>query len=277
MLSAAGASVTAIVRAATVADQPELFVLERSAGPAVTGPVRAVASLTQGDAVDVLWITTKATQLPVALVAIESARPRAVVPLLNGIDHIAVLEHTFGSNAVIPATIAVEAEKIAPGRFRQGSPFVNLVIAERGRAVMAKSATMLARFGVDVRFEPDDTTLLWRKLAVLAPFALATSAARKPIGFIREDPAWRARYDTAVREVVSVARAAGASVDDEAQSRFLERAPSGMTSSMLKDIEAGRKPELDAIAGAVIRAADAHGIAVPTVRDLALRVDAIHS
>jgi 2-dehydropantoate 2-reductase len=232
-----------------------------------------VASLKQGEEVDVLWITTKATQLQDALVSVKSARPRAVVPLLNGIDHIAVLEQIFGSNVVIPATIAVEAEKIAPGRFRQSSPFVNLAIAERGRQVLSKSTAVLGRFGVDIRFEPNDVTLMWKKLAVLAPFALVTAAARKPIGFIRDEPSWRARYEAAVRDVVSVARAAGASIDDEPQQAFIQRAPATMTSSMYKDIMAGRKPELDAIAGAVIRAADKYGIAVPMVRELAARVE----
>jgi 2-dehydropantoate 2-reductase len=272
MLSAGGESVIAVVRPETIAEQPKIFTLERSGAPELSGPVRSVTSLTKDDAVGALWITTKATQLQEALASVKSTRPRAVVPLLNGIDHIAELKKTFGSDAVIPATIAVEAEKLAPGRFRQASPFANLVIAERGRAALAKDVAVLERFGVDVRFDPDDVTLLWRKLSFLAPFALVTSASRQPIGFVRDDPAWRERYSQAVREVVSVARAAGAKLDDKAQQAFIDRAPAGMTSSMLKDLNAGRKPELDAIAGAVTRAAEQHAIAVPTVRDLASRI-----
>lgn len=272
MLSAGGENVTAVVRPETVAGQPNMFTLHRSTGMTLSGPVRWVASLAKDDAVDVLWITTKATQLLDALAAVEIAHPRAVVPLLNGIDHIAVLERTFGSKSVIPATIAVEAEKIGRGEFRQLSPFVNLAIAERGRPLLTSSVAVLARFGVEARFETDDIILLWRKLTFLAPFALATAASRKPIGLIREDSEWRARYETAIREVLSVARAEGATLDGDAQRAFMERAPAAMTSSMLKDIVAGRKPELDAIAGAVIRAAAKHGIAVPTVIDLAARI-----
>jgi len=55
--------------------------------------------------------------------------PRCIVPLLNGVDHVEVLRAHFGRDRVLPATIAVEAEKIAPGRFVQRSPFVNLNLA----------------------------------------------------------------------------------------------------------------------------------------------------
>ena len=51
-------------------------------------------------------------------------------------DHVEVLGAHFGRDRVLPATIAVEAEKIAPGRFVQRSPFVNLNLAASGEPIL---------------------------------------------------------------------------------------------------------------------------------------------
>jgi 2-dehydropantoate 2-reductase len=268
ILSAGGEDVVAVVRPAAVSTTPSRFELDRGAAGVVSGTVSVVAALAEGDAAEVLWVATKATQLREALDSVRFARPRAVVPLLNGIDHIAELRARFGE-AVVPATIAVGVEKAAPGRFVESSAFASIDVAERGRAVLSESAEIFRRFGVTVRFDADETTLLWRKLAVIAPLALTTSAALQPIGFVRDDPAWRARLEAAVVEVAAVARAAGANVPGENARMLLFAAPPILKSSMLRDLEAGRPPEIDAIAGAVIRASERHGVPVDTIRSLA--------
>ena len=70
---------------------------------------------------DVLWITTKTYQLEDALQSIVNVPP-AIMPLLNGMDHIAVLRARYGDDRIIPATIAVEAERTADGHYVQRSP-----------------------------------------------------------------------------------------------------------------------------------------------------------
>ncbi len=270
LLSAGGHSVTAVVRS----DPHEHMdvSLERPDGAIVRGSVRSVTAL-DGE-IDVLWVTPKATQLRDALRAVSSLRPRLVVPLLNGIDHMPVLRDAFGSDAVVPATISVETEKLAPGRFRQSSPFINLTLAQNAKAVLAAATQTLAGFGVDVRYIDDEQTLLWSKLVFLAPLALTTSAAGEPLGYVRETPEWRERLETAVREVAAVALACGASVEAHGALELIGRAKPGMRSSMQKDVEAGREPELDAIGGTILRAARAHGIPVPTIEDLIERTRA---
>src|SRR5215470_12819119 len=80
--------------------------------------------------VDVLWITVKATQLEAALdVAAPAVAPRAlVVPLLNGIDHVARLRETFG-DLVVPGAIRVESERVGPAHVRHPSPFASIDLA----------------------------------------------------------------------------------------------------------------------------------------------------
>ena len=75
-----------------------------------------------------------------------------------------------------------------------------------------------------------------------------------------------------VHETAAVAAAEGASIDVGAIEQELNEAHPELLSSMARDVAAGRPPELDAIGGAVLRAAARHGIETPTVARL---VDAI--
>ncbi len=58
-------------------------------------------------------------------------------------------------------------------------------------------------------------------------------------------------------------------MDEQALRRLLAAVPDGMRSSMQKDVEAGRPPELDAIGGPILRGGERHGISVPGTSELA--------
>ncbi|MGC1786871.1 MAG: 2-dehydropantoate 2-reductase N-terminal domain-containing protein, partial [Terriglobales bacterium] len=124
-LSSLGEDVVVVVRAEKLASYPANLELERPSGT-LTAPAKAVSMLTEP--VDVLWIATKTYQLQSVLDTVRAA-PGCVIPLLNGVDHIAVLRARFGHDRVVPGTIAVEAERVAPGRFIQRSPFVRFNLA----------------------------------------------------------------------------------------------------------------------------------------------------
>src|SRR5208282_5373289 len=135
VLASLGENVTVVVRAEKLPSYPGSLVLERPSG-SLTAPAKAVASLTE--AVDVLWIATKTYQLRAALEVVQRS-PGCVVPLLNGVDHVAVLRERFGRERVVPGTIAVETERISPGRFIQRSPFVRLNLASSGEPLLGAS------------------------------------------------------------------------------------------------------------------------------------------
>ena len=120
------------------------------------------------------------------------------------------------------------------------------------------------------RFEADETSLLWRKLVMLAPMALNTTAAGKSVGELWADPESSRRFEESAREACAVARAMGAHVDAEETVRMLRGFPGTLRSSMQKDVAAGRPPELDAIAGPILRGGLAHGIPVPVTAGLAV-------
>ena len=79
-----------------------------------------------------------------------------------------------------------------------------------------------------------------------------------------------------MRETCAVALAEGAQVDAGKVLAAVLKMPAEMRSSMQKDVEQGNPPELDAIAGPILRGAQRHGIDVPATRELATRVEAMH-
>jgi 2-dehydropantoate 2-reductase len=217
--------------------------------------------------VDALWVATKAMQLESALVLAPPDRVgnAVVIPLLNGVEHLATLQARYPN--VVAGAIRVESERLAAGRIRQSSPFLRVELA--GAEPLAAE---LRAAGIDCSVRDDALTLLWDKLAFLAPLALATTALDAPLGAVRTDE----RYHRCQDEALAVACAEGARVDEQAVRALAESAPDGMQSSMQKDVIAGRPPELDAIAGPILRAGRRHGIPVPATQELA-RLVAAHA
>jgi len=263
-LASLGEEVTVIVRREKLAAYPKSLTLERPSG-VVTAPAKAAAALTEP--VDVLWIATKTYQLESALDALQAA-PSLVVPLLNGVDHIAVLCDRFGRDQVVPATIAVEAERTAPGRFVQRSPVVRLNLAASGEPRLGAIVARLGEIGFTCQFMQNEQTLLWSKLCFLAPFALVTSASGKNKGEVFADPEWKTKLFSAVTEASAVARAEGAEIDIAKLQALFDSFPPGTVSSMAKDLAAHRRLELDGIAGPIVRGGERHGIDVPTTKEL---------
>jgi 2-dehydropantoate 2-reductase len=115
--------------------------------------------------------------------------------------------------------------------------------------------------------------LMWGKLVFLAPFALTTTAADKTVGEILSDPQWRELGLACVREACAVAVAEGARVSPDKVLSGVAGMPGDMRSSMQKDVERGNPPELDAIAGPILRGGQKYGIDVPVTKKLVAAVE----
>lgn len=264
LLVRAGSDVTFVARGATAEalERDGLHVRSAQLGD-LDVAVRATTHLDSG--VDVLLVAVKQTGLADALdlVAPEALADGVVVPLLNGVEHLDLLRARYGSARVLPAVIRVEATRVAPGEIVHGSPFVEIdlapgdVAAEKVEAVR----TLLAGAGITTTVRADEAALVWAKLSFLAPLALLTTRHRATVGEVRT--AHRSELETLVAEVAAVAAASGAASDPAAALALYDRFPAGARSSMERDAEAGRPLEVDAIGGAVVRAAERHGVAAP--------------
>ncbi len=265
-----GASATLVVRPESLAQYPEQLRLESPFGD-VTAPVSRAS---QVPPCDVLWITVKATQLEQALLSFTNPKSvRAIVPLLNGIDHLALLRARYGAGRVVAATIAVESERVAPGHFIHRSPFSRLNVSSAGRDLLGSTLDDLRKLGFQCQFFDDEPTLMWSKLVFLAPLALATTAAGLPVGGVMSDPARKQQWQACVLETAAVAVAEGAKVDPAFVIAGILKMPAHMRSSMQKDVAQRNAPELDAIAGPILRGARRHGIDVPATKALVAAVE----
>jgi 2-dehydropantoate 2-reductase len=245
-------------------------------------PVGISTSLPAGEDVDVLIVATKAIGLGAALERVESA-PRLVLPLLNGLDHLALLRERFGPETVLASTIRVESDRPVPGVIVHTSRFLLIDMATRSPKALPRMqalAQTLEGAGISTRVtlpvsERSEAQVMWSKLVRLNALACTTSAHDKLLGEIRSTPALRADLVGAIEEASAVGQAEGArDVDPQTALAELEGAHDTLGSSMQRDIAAGRAPELDAIPGSILRAAARHGLACPTIERLVLMIAA---
>jgi 2-dehydropantoate 2-reductase len=274
-LERAGEDVTVVARASTAQAIAEdgLRVGSVTLGEFIERP-RTTTRLQEP--VDALIVATKSAGLQAALQRIAT-EPPVVLPLLNGLDHIAALRERFAPETVLAGTIRVEADRPQPGVVVHTSPFLLVEMASRfesAREGMAELAQALERAGVRARGDwpiapRSEAQVMWSKLVRLNALACTTSAYDKLLGEIRSTPALRADLVGAIEESCAAGRAEGAEdVDPRKALDELERAHETLGSSMQRDIAAGREPEVDAIPGSVLRAAARHGLACPTIERL---------
>jgi 2-dehydropantoate 2-reductase len=206
--------------------------------------------------VDLLLIALKAPALADGLKRVE-ASARTVVPFLNGLEHLNTLRRSFDGGVVAGSIGLLEAYRESPTR---------IVQTTRGPVLTVAGPVDIP--GFDVRVVEDEKRLLWDKAARMAPLAAATTATKRPVGWLRADAEWNARLALALDEACNVAEADGVELDRSAQWDIIEAMPETMTTSTARDVAAGRPSELDAITGAVVRAGRRLGVPTPTLEQL---------
>jgi 2-dehydropantoate 2-reductase len=274
-LERAGTPVVVVARESTVRvlEEQGLQIDSVRLGEFVARP-RVVDSLQEQT--DVLVVATKASGLEDALARV-AVPPTLVLPLLNGLDHMATLRKRFGADVVVAGAIRVEADRPRAGVVVHTSPFLRVDMASHApaqHAAMGELARKLEAAGIPARVLDSEAQTIWSKLVRLNALACTTSAYDKLLGEIRSTPELRADLVGAIDEGCAVARAEGASIEPVKALGELTEAHATLGSSMQRDIAAGRTPELDAIAGAVLRAGARHGLACPTIERLAAMIAA---
>lgn len=220
--------------------------------------------------VDVLCVTVKATTLNEALDRIPSTilGDALVVPFLNGIEHVTLLQERFPLAIVVPATIRIETTRRASGEIEQLSTFAKIDIScdlEIMRRI-TPFLDLLGDIGFEVRCRDDQQTMLWEKLGFLAPLALLTTEYDSTVGTVRTDH--RSELVNVINEISIVAKAEGAIIDPVEILLQMDSAPASMQSSMQRDARAGRPFEIEAVGGAILRRANVHALAVPATQRL---------
>ena len=193
----------------------------------------------------------------------------AVMSLQNGVDNEEKLARAVGQDHVMGGAAFIFAGVAEPGVILHTGGPTSITFGELDGQVTERARRLLeccqqAGFGAEL--SASIKTVLWAKLAFICAQAGMTAAVRLPIGEIRTvDAAWAA-FGRLVAEVVAVAEADGTLVPSAAQQRALTMAQSvepGSFSSLHDDLVAGRRMELEALHGLVVRRAAEHGVPVP--------------
>ncbi|MER7900401.1 2-dehydropantoate 2-reductase [Streptomyces sp. NPDC096046] len=217
--------------------------------------------------VDACLVTVKHTTLDAALARVPAPvlSDGLLVPFLNGVEHPAALRARYRPDRVAPAVIRVESTRVAPGVVEHGSPFaeIDLTGTDVPRARLDALAEAFTAAGPATRVLEDETAALWAKMSFLAPFALLTTRYGLPLGEVRTRH--RDELTALVEETAAISRACGGPADPAQALARYDAFPPSTKSSMQRDAEAGRPLELDAIGGALLRAAERHGTPAPVV------------
>ncbi len=200
-----------------------------------------------------------------------------VLTLQNGVDSPDALAAAIGRAPVLGGAAYIATALTAPGVIDQTGTYRRIAFGE----VFDPSPTLTPRVAAlhdafvaaDIQSEAaaDGRVPLWEKFTYLAPFAGMTGAARQPVGVIRSEPAARAQLLAAFAEVHALALAEGVPVAADLLDRvlaYVDGVPETMRSSLLIDLSQGKRIEVEALQGAVVRRAAVRGVPVPVMTTL---------
>jgi 2-dehydropantoate 2-reductase len=229
--------------------------------------------------VSLLLVTVKATQLEDAIERVEpeAVQDGVVLPLLNGLEHMDVLRERFDGRVAAASLSRFEAYRVGRMQIVQKSysGLVTIASENLSSAELERAADILRRAGMEVELDSDEKRVLWRKAVRLAVLAPATALTRRTVGQLRTDLEWRPRMEQAIAEACAIAAADGVNLMPSAQWTRITEMEHTLTTSAARDVAAGRRSEIDAITGAVVRAGERLGVPCPVLTKLAMQSRAL--
>lgn len=217
----------------------------------------------EGETVDWVLIATKAYDAEGTarwLPGLLGAGTRVAV-LQNGVEHVERFAPYADAGRITPCVVDIPAQRTAPGRATQRR--AGSIVVPGGEAGDA-FVRLFAHTPIEVSTTDDFTTRAWRKLAVNCAGAVSALTLR-PAGVARHDGAAEVMR-ALVRECVAVGRSAGARLEDSVADEVVDgyrAAPADSINSMHADRLAGRRMEIDARNGVIVRLGRRAGVPTP--------------
>jgi 2-dehydropantoate 2-reductase len=235
-------------------------------------PAKATDDVSEVGETDLVILGVKAWQVPDAARAIKPivGSHTTVLPLQNGVDAVSELVDELGSENVVGGLCKIVSFVVEPGHIRHAGFIPSIVIGELNNRRTDRIASIEQIFkhaGLDIAIAKDIQAALWLKFLFIASFSGVAAVVNAPAGVIRSDPKWRAQILRAMKEIFALAHARGINLPPDAVDTVMasvDALPEEATSSMQRDIAAGKPSELEAQNGAIVRMAHDSGIDVPT-------------
>ena len=273
LLAQAGEDVTLVSRGAHLEALKKRGLRITSPGDnIVVGQIPVTGDPWEVGLVDIILLTVKMWDVEDTISMLKPMlhAQTAVVSLQNGVDAESILIRRLGKRYVMGGVSFIAATIAEPGHVRQTGNLAGLVFGEvdgerssRGEGLLAacRQAGIRAILSQSIELE------IWKKFVFLVGLSGVTCVTRAPLGPVLTQPETRDLLLATMEETVQVGRASGVSLDiDFAIDRlnFCSTLPHQMKSSMLNDLERGRRLELEWLSGTVCRIGKALEIPTPS-------------
>jgi len=273
-LAQVGQDVTFIARGKHLAAiKEDGLLVESILGDFVIHPAKASDDPRQVGIMDVILVAVKAWDVPAAAEAMKPMveEETVIIPLENGVDASDQLSSVIGQGHILGGLCRISAFIGAPGVIRHVGvpPYIAFgELDNRKTKRMDKLVEIFSNIAGFAFETPDDIhKAMWEKFVFIAAVSGVGAVTRQPMGAYRSVPETRAMLLNALQEVEVVGRACGVALDKNTAERILmtiiDISPEGTVASMQKDIMEGRRSELEAQNGAVVRMGKELGIPTP--------------
>jgi len=272
-LADAGEDVTFIARGEHLrAIQQTGLKVDSLEGDFVVFPARATDDVNQVGPVDLVIVGVKGWQVPEAAREMKPivGTKTTVLPLQNGVDALPQLAEVLGAERVVGGLCKIVSFVVAPGHIRHAGFAPSVVIGELDDRRTDRIEAIEGVFnhaGINTTIADNIHAALWIKFLFIASFSGVGAVANAPVGKLRSDPDLRGQMLRAMEEIYALAHARGIKLPQNAIETAMagvNALPKDATSSMQRDIVAGKPSELESQNGAVVRMARETGIEVPT-------------
>jgi len=277
LLAKAGHDVSFIARGAHLKAMQQRGLTLRTPDGDSTIPVTAVADTGTVGAVDLVLFCVKSYDTGPAAQALAPlmARDTAVVSFQNGVDNVQAIASVVGSGAVLVGVVYNALQLAGPGLVQRTGGDGKIVLGELGGALTERVQQIASAFqqsGVAHQVSTDIHRVLWEKFLFIAGVGGVTALARSGIGPLLASPGGRTLLTTSCEEIAAVALAERVPLPADAADRAVEQAatlPPQWRSSLARDLEDGRRLEVEALSGAVVRRGLKLGVPTPIHRTIA--------
>ncbi len=272
MLARAGMDVTFLARGEHYeAIKTRGLTVKSVVGDFQVKPAKVVGSIPEIKAPDLVMFTVKTYDTA------EAARQLAdvvgestiIISFQNGVENDREIKKYVKGAGVFPGLAFVASTRTAPGVIEQTGGARKLIFGDRespSNEGLSKVQQMMAEAGIDAAVSADIKRDLWEKFIFICAFSGMTAICRSAIGKVLSDPPARESYEGCVREAITVAKASGTGTTDALFDKVMQISqsfPADSKSSLLVDIENGRRNEIETLNGALVRAGQSCRLSVP--------------
>lgn len=243
-------------------------------GERTVRPEKTVESASELEVQDYIFICVKNYSLEDACLSLENCvdEHTVIVPVMNGADPADRVRESLQDGTVIDSLIYIVAFAGEDFSVTQQGLFANLHVGiqeadDRQWEQILAVSDLLNQAGVDCEADRDIQAEIWKKYILNCAYNVETAVYNNTIGELRDDPKKAAEYESLVEEAFQVALARGIHVTQEHRAaiihRFYYEQADNATSSLQRDVNAGRRTELETFSGYIVREAKRLNVPAP--------------